>query len=244
MDINKAEKGTKVKFKKGLKVGIYSSTNLTLWEGRMYDVVKEDPIMTVSLITEMGNFEVEENAFAWSPDWLDVVETIEKGDIVEFDDTVLFHNLRGWSGYTTEEMLSIILNEHRTRPRFTVKSANKYGFKVEENEWEWNPDWFFIVEKASEEKKMETRECNRTERIILNGLVSEGFSFVARDEDGTLFAYRARPYKDGNMWVSYRCHPEYEFEDIENDSVFQFIAWEDKDPRSIKELLDYEELPW
>ena len=97
--------------------------------------------------------------------------------------------------------------------------------------------------KCKLKHREETRECSRAERIVLNGLVAEGFSFIARDKDGMLYAYGLKPYKDCGMWDSDSFSSAYRFDGIDDD-LFSFIVWEDEHPRSIRELLEYEECPW
>lgn len=71
------------------------------------------------------------------------------------------------------------------------------------------------------------------EKAILRS-VDNKFEFIARDEDGNLFIYMRKPYKDQTKWESGALVTAL---DIFNH-LFQSIKWEDKEPWSIKELLE------
>ena len=71
------------------------------------------------------------------------------------------------------------------------------------------------------------------ERAILRS-VDNKFEFIARDEDGNLFIYMRKPYKDQIRWESGALVMTL---DIFNH-LFQSIKWEDEEPWSIKKLLE------
>lgn len=64
--------------------------------------------------------------------------------------------------------------------------------------------------------------------------VDNKFEFIARDEDGNLFIYMRKPYKDQIRWESGALVTAL---DIFNH-LFQSIKWEDEEPWSIKKLLE------
>ena len=69
----------------------------------------------------------------------------------------------------------------------------------------------------------------------LKELHEEGFTFLARDENGRLYAYTDENIGDiekaDDMWS---CDEDYERID---DNSFKFIKWEDEKPTSIEELM-------
>lgn len=58
--------------------------------------------------------------------------------------------------------------------------------------------------------------------------------YICRDKNGTLFLYDFEPHKDecNGWWVGKGVEPIRPF-----DKLFQFIKWEDKKPRAVKEIL-------
>lgn len=73
-------------------------------------------------------------------------------------------------------------------------------------------------------------KINREEYEHLKGLYSKR-EWIARDEDGGLWAYNPRPYKLQGEWQG--C-PSTEL----NSDLFQFIKWEDEEPHNIAELIE------
>ena len=76
-------------------------------------------------------------------------------------------------------------------------------------------------------------ELTEVERMILENL-GEGYSYIARDRDGSLSVYFGKPSKGGDKWNSrgfifnsFRCFSH----------LFQFIKWEDEEAYDIYELL-------
>lgn len=69
--------------------------------------------------------------------------------------------------------------------------------------------------------------------VALKELHEEGFTFLARDENGRLYAYTDEDTieKGNDMWL---CDEDYER--IDGNS-FKFIKWEDEKPTSIEELM-------
>ena len=58
------------------------------------------------------------------------------------------------------------------------------------------------------------------------------FKFIARDQDGKLFAYYQKPRKGKSMWAS-----EYPHEQLPLTSLFDWIRFEDNDPWCIDDLV-------
>ena len=74
-----------------------------------------------------------------------------------------------------------------------------------------------------------------TEILTARNLIAEGYKWLARDEDDTLFAFREKPYKDETVWIddnrSYSpvCSSEV--------PLFQDIKWDDKEPVSLESII-------
>jgi hypothetical protein len=64
----------------------------------------------------------------------------------------------------------------------------------------------------------------------------EEYKFVARNEDGKLFAYSSKPYKDKNFkcWCVYDCINNRLILNYNVD--FPMIKWEDSEPWKIEDL--------
>lgn len=70
------------------------------------------------------------------------------------------------------------------------------------------------------------------EKVILRNILQE-YEWIARDIDGSLYAYFSKPRKLTKTWVC---------SEVNNgmktfNHLFQFIKWEDEEPWSIEELL-------
>ena len=59
----------------------------------------------------------------------------------------------------------------------------------------------------------------------------EGFNFIARDNDGCVFLYRNRPWKDELSW-DYSGKFMIVFAEL-----FKFVKWEDEEPWNIDNIL-------
>lgn len=59
--------------------------------------------------------------------------------------------------------------------------------------------------------------------------------YIVRDGNGNICLYDAEPKKseNGDWWVGREVHGMVMF-----DKLFQFVQWEDSEPRSIKKVLD------
>ena len=76
---------------------------------------------------------------------------------------------------------------------------------------------------------------SQEELYALNLLNDNSFKYLARDKDGTLWAYPDAPSKSNNSW--------YSLDNIENtfrlpQTQFLFVSWDDNFGIKIKELLD------
>lgn len=82
------------------------------------------------------------------------------------------------------------------------------------------------------------------EKEILRALYILGYSYIARDRDGSLCTYKTKPYKDkiGWAWEYDDVHFIHlgEFPNISYQIDFQFIKWEDEKPFDIKAFLECE----
>lgn len=77
---------------------------------------------------------------------------------------------------------------------------------------------------------------------ILKALDVIGFTHIARDKGGNIFAYSSEPTKDFGVWFfNGTAHPD-ETQTIKlKRDLFSFVDWKDKEPTSIQELLsDFE----
>lgn len=63
---------------------------------------------------------------------------------------------------------------------------------------------------------------------LLLQLYAEGFRYIARDENGQLFAYEAMPYKDEACW----CVSDGETKALDSGPLLG-IQWEDDEPEDI-----------
>ena len=73
------------------------------------------------------------------------------------------------------------------------------------------------------------------EKAILRSLGAD-LKWLARDESGTLYAYRDKPLKDFHSWKTEEYFPYGSL--FLFNHLFQFVKWEDKEPYSIEGLLN------
>lgn len=69
---------------------------------------------------------------------------------------------------------------------------------------------------------------------ILKALKVLGYEWLARDENGELYAYYDKPTKDHNyiFWMDdYHCFL------TNGDTLFNFVKWADEEPTNIDNLL-------
>ena len=82
--------------------------------------------------------------------------------------------------------------------------------------------------------KLEHKEIPKlsdAERVILENVDKE-FKWISRDKDGSLYVFKAKPYKDYEIWQGGGGEP-YVF----YNHLFQFITWNNSEPYNIEELL-------
>lgn len=71
-----------------------------------------------------------------------------------------------------------------------------------------------------------------------NSLIERGFKYLARDKTGTLFAYKSKPVKLTELWVTaeeYSEQPSYSQVD-DGLGAYDTVKWEDEEPTEIETL--------
>ena len=77
-------------------------------------------------------------------------------------------------------------------------------------------------------------KLTRLEYEVLKHYYNDSYKYIARDENGDLFLYIAKPSKGSNIWRSISDHHNlYDFR-----KKFQFVKFEDEEPTSIKDILE------
>ena len=81
-------------------------------------------------------------------------------------------------------------------------------------------------------------KSNLTEHevAILKALQTLSYEWLARDEDGELFAFNFKPEKSNTFWAIYE-----NFKTFIGKDLFTFIKWTDEEPTNIKELEEISE---
>ena len=69
------------------------------------------------------------------------------------------------------------------------------------------------------------------ERVILRNI--KGYTWLARDEDGRIFMYSAKPSKFTSHWLEL----SYHMSNFNYSHLFDFIQWTDDEPCNIDDLL-------
>ena len=77
-------------------------------------------------------------------------------------------------------------------------------------------------------------KLTRLEYEILKWVYNERYKYIARDEDGELWIFQSEPKKITIEWDCYYAYTELQL----FNKLFQFVKWEDKEPTSIKDVLD------
>ena len=97
--------------------------------------------------------------------------------------------------------------------------------------------WIAVKQKRkwAESEYIEKPMISKKDRAFLDYLREE-YKFVARNEDGKLFAYSSKPYKDKNFkcWCVYDCINNRLILNYNVD--FPMIKWEDSEPWKIEDL--------
>ena len=77
-------------------------------------------------------------------------------------------------------------------------------------------------------------KLTRLEYEVLKHYYNDSYKYIARDENGDLFLYIAKPSKGSNIWRSISDHHNlYDFR-----KKFQFVKWEGEEPTLIKDVLE------
>lgn len=77
-------------------------------------------------------------------------------------------------------------------------------------------------------------KVSRLEYEILKFAINKNFEYIARDYDGQLYAFMEKPYKGDSFWKTDGYYYMLEMFSV----LFQFVKWEDEEPKSIKKLLN------
>ena len=70
------------------------------------------------------------------------------------------------------------------------------------------------------------------EDIRLTQLYHEGYRWLARDDDGRLFAYREKPFRGGNLWTL----NEGRYSPVPME-LFSFVSSQDDEPTAIEPII-------
>lgn len=80
----------------------------------------------------------------------------------------------------------------------------------------------------------EHTKLTKLEFELLKFWHKQGYKYIARDRDNTLFIYKDKPSKLAEYWANIY---HYSLDDNFRN-LFEFVEWEDKEPTSIKEVLE------
>lgn len=83
----------------------------------------------------------------------------------------------------------------------------------------------------------ERKKIKLTEREIevLKALKTLGYGWISRDDNGCLYANVYKPIKGEGTW---NLGGDYMYPFKDSQTLFQFIAWEDKEPTNTNDLLE------
>lgn len=88
-------------------------------------------------------------------------------------------------------------------------------------------------------QRPEIPELSEREIEVLKALDVIGYTHIARDTDGSIFAFLPKPTKYSSDWFfKYTVHPDERQSGKLKKDLFSFVKWEDEEPTSIKKLLD------
>lgn len=88
-----------------------------------------------------------------------------------------------------------------------------------------------IWAENNHEEYIEKPKISRSDRTFLD-YIPDYYKYMARDEDGMLFAYKERPRKRSEIWI---CGSEL-FEIYKAKVRFPMVKWKNKEPWLIEEL--------
>lgn len=90
-------------------------------------------------------------------------------------------------------------------------------------------------------QRPEPPKLSKKEIEILKALDVIGFKYIARDKSGNIFAYQSEPIKDLEVEI-WLFDGTVNFDEIQifklKRDLFSFVDWKDKEPTSIKKLLE------
>lgn len=75
------------------------------------------------------------------------------------------------------------------------------------------------------------------EELLLERYLKQGFRYIVRTKCNNTYVYAINPQKNGDRWCSVGSFSYIDFKDL-----FQFVKWEDKEPKKIKDILDYSQI--
>lgn len=85
----------------------------------------------------------------------------------------------------------------------------------------------------------ENEEPIKLNRLEYEILKFGQFGYIARDEDGNLFAFSLKPEKVKDIWdCNIKKNVTYSRDLTLFNELFDFIKWEDAEPTSVKEVLN------
>lgn len=104
------------------------------------------------------------------------------------------------------------------------------------NNNDYNDCNFLRMNWLLSEYKESPVKLTRLEYLLLKLFYKKDYKYLTRGVGGYLYAHKGNnpPQKNGGMW--FNCETYITFNVI-ND-LFQFVQWEDEEPKSIKKLLN------
>lgn len=112
---------------------------------------------------------------------------------------------------------------------------------------EWTPTPEEVLEQADfrtfgeelDNPKLFIRDIDASELDdenirLLNSFLDSDYNYLARDEDGELWSFRAKPKKEDDFWDA---ETDYRSTIIEESDDFPEIKWADDEPTKISDLL-------
>lgn len=81
-------------------------------------------------------------------------------------------------------------------------------------------------------------ELSLLEYEVLKALEADGWFYIARDKDGSLFAYNFEPYKKDDIWDN----DGDNYEIVLFKKEFKFVDWLDEKPTLIQDILENSEV--